>query len=181
MSMCLCWEERERCLTEAKMLSLLSISYTSFLLSLSLFLSLSLSICVSYSLCTLSMYVLQHSICSLSLPLLSLCLLICPPFLFSLLYIYSGLQTVCSQSQFFPRAPGGEGGREERRGRGGREEGRDGDDSEPCGTCAVHVFQIGMTQICASKKEQNELHSWLSARYLAWDHSQSRERNRIQT
>ena len=62
-------------------------------------LSFPLFLCISVH----CMYVLQHSTCSFTLPC-SLILLMCPPFLFSLLYIYSGLQTVCSQSQFFPRA-----------------------------------------------------------------------------
>lgn len=58
MSMCLCWEERERRLKEAKMLSLLSQSYKlNWFLSLCLSLSPALSLFLSLSVClTLSVH-----------------------------------------------------------------------------------------------------------------------------
>lgn len=60
-------------------------------------------LCIWFSLYTV--HVCPPTLNMFSLPpRLSRCLLMCPPFPFSLLYIYSGLQTVCSQSQFFPRA-----------------------------------------------------------------------------
>lgn len=145
VSMCLCGEERERRLKEAKILPLLIQSYKlNWFPSLSL--ALSLSVCPA-CMSSNTQYVLSLSLpCSRSLPL---CLIMFPPFLFSLLYIYSGLQTVCTQSQFFPRALGRDGGNRggwrEREG----EQSRHGGDSEPCGTCAVHLFQMAETQICA--------------------------------
>lgn len=146
MSMCLFWEERGRdCWRKLKcsLASLSPISWTGFLLSVSV--SFSLYLCISLSLYTV--HVCPPTLNMFSLPpLLSLCLLMCPPFPFSLLYIYSGLQTVCSQSQFFPRAPGRDGGREE-----GRTEKRRGVIVSHV-EHAVHLFQMGETQICAFKK-----------------------------
>lgn len=168
-SMCLCWEERERRLNEAKMLSLLSQPYELNWLPSR---SLSPSICVSDYLCTVCMYVLQHSICSLSLPLLSLSLPANVPSLplLPLIHLFRAADCLLPESVL----PTGlrEGGREGGKGKRGRIQ-------EGWGVIVSHVEHVQCIYFKWKRhtfvplKWPNELHSWFSAHYLAWDHSES--------
>lgn len=144
-------------------------SRTAFLLSV----SFSLYLCISpfvHCACMSSntQYVLSPSLS------LSLCLLMCPPFPFSLIHLFRAADCLLPESVLPTARVEIEQGSERKE----KEDGA-GDDCKPCGTCAVHLFQMGDTQIYAIKR--GEMSCTSAAVHSIWpDIIQRADRYRMQ-